>query len=119
MMHHDCDNRGGACLKCRNLDATTRTTTRMDRVDGFTRTALVITGESGSGSVDLVDVEGKRLAQVNVFHDPATGHLMIDVIDVDKLYTRRRALVFSPTSRAHLDVPEGGNLVGVDFQRGG
>lgn len=86
----------------------------------FIRTALVI-GTGDTGSVDIVDSEGVRLAQVNI--SLVRGHaedggevLIVDTIDVDKRYDSKRALVFSPTSRAHSDVPEGGSLVSADFR---
>jgi hypothetical protein len=84
----------------------------------FTRTALVV-GDGDTGSIDLVDARGVRLAQVNISFIPKRDGeevLIVDVIDVDKRYASKRALVFSPTSRAELDVPEGGNLVSTDFR---
>lgn len=109
-------------------DAFTPTTTFDD--GRFQRTAIVVYDSSHpadfadkQGSVDVVRiVDGKvqRLAQINLFHavnSDGQELLMVDVIDVDKRYPTRRALVFSPTSRAHLDVPEGGNIVASHFAR--
>lgn len=107
-------------------DATTPTTTFQD--DKFVRTALVVSNDADPkrelGSIDVVRiVNGKveRLAQINIFHALKSSDgeelLMVDVIDVDERYTTRRALVFSPTERAHLDVPKGGNLVASHFAR--
>lgn len=102
-------------------DARTPTTTYDD--GKFVRTALVV-GEGEYGSVDVVCARtGKRLCQLNVFYEPkaadgAEDALMVDVIDVEKRYPARRALVFSRTKgRSHINVPEDGNLVGVDFRR--
>lgn len=101
-------------------DATTRTTTRTDTEDGFTRTAIVC--DAGDGpSVDLVTSSGVRLAQVNIsftLDDEGNEVLIVDVIDVDKRYQRRRALAFSPKVRREMKVPRGGTLVSVDFRAG-
>jgi len=43
--------------------------------------------------------------------------LMVDVIDVDKRYTTRRALVFASRERKSIDVPKGGILVATHFAR--
>jgi len=94
------------------------TKTRLYDDGQFIRTALVV-GDGDTGSVDLVDTRGVRLAQVNISFIPKRDGeevLIVDVIDVDKRYTERRALVFSPTSRQAVDVPEGGNLVSTDFR---
>jgi hypothetical protein len=108
-------------------DATTPTTTFQD--EGFVRTALIVSNDADpsreGGSVDVVRiVNGKveRLAQINIFALSGSASddeesFMVDVIDVDQRYTTRRALVFSPTERAHLDVPKGGNLVASHFSR--
>ncbi len=115
-------------------DATTPTTTFQD--EHFIRTALVVSNDADPergtmgrcGSFDVVRIVGgkvERLAQINIFHTSESGDparegeelLMVDVIDVDKRYTTRRALVFSPTERGHLDVPKGGNLVASHFAR--
>jgi hypothetical protein len=79
-------------------DAQTKVTTYDDTKDGFKRTALIIDTAKGGhaskgGSVDLVDVTGKRLAQVNI-NLCDDGTLIVDVIDVDKQYTCNRAIGF-------------------------
>jgi len=103
----------------RNGDATSTIQTRKDPKDGFTRTAIVVEGND-TGSIDLVDRHGNRLCQINVSYLPSSDGeetLIVDVIDVDKRFTTRRALAFSPADRRILDVPQGGNLVSVDFRR--
>jgi len=59
----------------------------------FVRTALVANG-GDTGSIDLVDAKGVRLAQVNISllrgHAEDGGEcLIVDVIDVDRRYSRR------------------------------
>lgn len=107
------------CLVCNGVCrmATTDTTTFDDGT--FVRTALMIEG-TDTGSVDVVNKAGKRLCQINISLGTAKEcdeYLIVDVIDVDKRYTKRRALVFSPDKRAEMDVPEGGNLVSTDFRK--
>ena len=109
---------GRKALAPESVLATTKTTTHDD--GSFKRTALIVHPEGTGGSIDLVTAGGQRLAQINVFYNPcdddAHACLMVDVIDVDNRYSARRALVFSPKERAQLEVPPGGNLVGVDFR---
>jgi hypothetical protein len=105
--------------KTKSFPAQTPTSTFDDGT--FVRTAIVLRGDNGEeGSLDVVDRDGKRIAQINLFWTPdddeGRAHLMADVIDVDGRFTERRALVFSPRERRQLQVPEGGNLVGVDFR---
>jgi hypothetical protein len=104
-------------------DAQTRTATYDD--GKFVRTALIIDedGPNGSQSVDVIRiVDGRpvRLCQINLFDYRDEDSLIVDVIDVDARFTRRRALVFSPTAgRSELAVPKEGNLVSVDFRTKG
>jgi hypothetical protein len=83
----------------------------------FIRTALVVgpkaEGERG-GSVDLVDAAGQRLAQVNVFWDPAEEHLIVDVIDVDKRFPERAMHTFK--FKRHQSV-RASTIVSADFRR--
>ena len=97
--------------------AHTRTTTFDD--GRFERTAIVCEGGS-TVSLDLVDSSGVRLAQVNVSYQPDSEGfevVIVDVIDVDKIYSHRRMHAFGPKGRKDEDVPEGGNLVSADFRR--
>lgn len=91
-------------------DATTPTTTHVDGV--FERTALVIGDRATSGSVDLVDKSGTRLAQVNVFLTEE-GTLMVDVIDVDHRFTVHRGLGFAGGQRQMIKT---GDLVAAHFE---
>lgn len=108
--------------------------------DCFERTALVIDLPSASqgGSVDIVTRDPRdgslvRLCQINIgyghtlpFPDDLDGaktydaesYLIVDVIDVDDAWSKRRAMVFGVSAgRRVLDVPKGGNLVSTDFRR--
>ena len=82
----------------------------------FVRTALVIDGTENTGSVDVLDKNGHRVAQLNVFVSE-DGGLMVDVIDIEKRFAVKRALAFANGQRESMTVPEGGSLVGVDFRR--
>jgi hypothetical protein len=101
-------------------DATTHTSIHDD--GKFRRTALVIVGRD-TGSVDVVMADGTRLCQINISFLPSPSSdgrreaLIVDVIDVDNRYPERRALAFSNTERAVIDVPKGGTLVSVDFRK--
>jgi hypothetical protein len=86
----------------------------------FIRTALVI-GTGDTGSIDLVDSEGVRIAQVNIslvrgYVEDGGEVLIVDTIDVDKRYARKMALCFSNGERRMLNVPEGGSLISADFR---
>lgn len=100
-----------------SVHATTKTTTYND--GKFVRTAIVVGGdEENTGSIDLVDADGARLAQVNISFLPDSDGLevlIVDVIDVDNRYTNRRMLAFTSTERVIKDAP--GRLVSVDFRR--
>lgn len=82
----------------------------------FVRTALVIDGTENTGSVDVLDKKGHRVAQLNIFVGE-DGALMVDVIDVENRYKVKRALAFAQGQRTSMTVPDGGNLVGVDFRK--
>lgn len=100
-------------------------TTTWTGEDGFRRTALDVSRpEHGSLDVIIRAPRGaRRLCQINITVgrglDP---QLIVDVIDVDEVYTERRAFVFAgPTSRKgiarkELKAPKGGKLVSVDFR---
>lgn len=80
----------------------------------FVRTAIVVP-EKGQ-SFDLVDEEGTRIAEINafVYYDNATlDHIIVDVIDKDELFTKKRALVFNEGIRHDLTA---GHLVSADFR---
>jgi hypothetical protein len=74
-------------------DARTQVSTYDD--GRFIRTALIISG-SEVGSIDLVNAEGVRLAQINISHLPnghGNGHgdecTIVDVIDMSDRYQTR------------------------------
>ena len=100
-------------------------TTTWTGEDGFRRTALDVSrAEHGSLDVIIRGAGGaRRLCQINI----TVGHgpdlqLIVDVIDIDDVYSERSAFVFSgPTSRRgiarkELKAPKGGKLVSVDFR---
>jgi hypothetical protein len=104
----------------KSREAHTKTTTHDD--GKFIRTAIVCEG-GNTGSIDLVTADGIRLGQINISFLPERSSvggepecLIVDVIDVDERYEKRRALAFSNKERKILDVPEGGKLVSVDFR---
>lgn len=84
------------------------------------RTALVIS-PGDTGSVDVLDKDGKRLCQLNISHSPnaADGEdwFNVDVIDVDERFEKRRALSFSHGERTEMAVPKGGLIVATEFTR--
>jgi hypothetical protein len=95
----------------RSRDAKTPVTTTDD--SAFIRTALIIK-TSEHGSVDVLDGEGKRVAQVNIFLSDEA--LIVDVIDVEGIWPERRALTFrSPTNREHIE--NAGTIVSADFRK--
>ena len=71
------------------MDFTTPTTTHTDE-RGNIRTAICPSGEGGS--IDIVDPDGRRICQVNLFYFPDTGNAIVDVIDVDRRYPVKAAL---------------------------
>ncbi len=88
----------------------TATTTHDD--GSFVRTALVAIPGGDSGSVAIVNPEGKRFALVNVFLYE-DGTLIVDVIDTDEQYEKRRALVFNDGQRQSLPA---GKVISADFR---
>jgi hypothetical protein len=96
-------------------EAFTKTTTRDD--GKFVRTALVLSNTE-TGSVDVVDAAGNFLARLNLCAIESGG-VIVDVIDVDKRYAVKRAMTFAGGERRAMTVPEGGNLVSVDFRTSG
>lgn len=104
-------------------DAQTTTTTRIDPKDNFRRTALVISPDYESGSLDLVDDKGQLLARLNVCLSKDGNALSVDVIDVTEgRWTKRRALGFprfksSPAAtRKDIDL-RAGTIVCAAFDR--
>lgn len=92
-------------------DAQTEVTTYDDSV--FRRTALVMkTNESGS--IDVLDRTGLRVAQINIHLGEDT--LIIDTIDVDDMWPERMLITFrSPTNRNR--ILRAGTVNSVDFRR--
>jgi len=81
----------------------------------FIRTAIVL-GKDASGSLAIVDpLTGKRLALVNVFRGEAS--LIVDVIDVDGVFTTHRALGFVKSTGAR-NQAETDTIVSADFRIG-
>ena len=100
-------------------DAQTPVTTYND--GKFILTALVMKGE-GTGSIAILDANGRRLAEVNISYlpectDPNEEVLIVDVIDVEKRWTRKAGLVFNNHQRQRLELDAPSNLVSADFRR--
>lgn len=93
-----------------STDSLTPTTTHDDGT--FVRTALVAVPGSDSGSVAIVNPEGKRFALLNVFLYE-DGSLIVDVIDSDERYEARTALVFNDGQRQSLPAAK---VVSADFR---
>lgn len=92
-------------------DAQTTVTTYDD--SSFNRTALVIKSDK-CGSIDVLDSEGRRVAQINIFLNPET--LIIDTIDVEDMWPERMVVTFrSPTSRDQ--ILKAGTVNSVDFRK--
>ena len=83
-------------------DATSTVTTHDD--GKYTRSAIV--ADKSCNSLDVVDKDGKRVAQSNIFL-AADGSLIVDVIDVERVYTHKLALTFDEGQRSVLDVGAG------------
>jgi len=111
--------------KLKKRNAHTPVTTWTDEKDGFIRTALDVSRPE-HGSVDVIiraPGGSRRLCQINITVgrglDP---QLIVDVIDIDDVYTERCAFVFRGSTsrrgiaRKELKVPKGGKLVSVDFR---
>lgn len=99
-------------------DATTKVATFAS--ERFKRTALVIGAKQDDGSVDVLRKDGTRIAQINIFYGEGDGRkdgefLIVDVIDVDKRFPVRRALVFANHKQQSIEVGDG-NLVSADFR---
>ena len=78
--------------KKESKDAQTPTTT-FDS-DGFVRTAIRLKKLGECGSIDVLDHEGRRLAQLNLYVVEDGETFMCDVIDVDERFKNRRAIIF-------------------------
>lgn len=103
-----------AALKPDEARLAPTTVTTFDGGD-FIRTALVI-GPGPTGSIDLVDASGARIAQVNVTLY-ADGRLILDTIDVEKHFVNATAFLFA-NGRRHFNVDNAsGALVSADFKR--
>lgn len=92
-------------------NAETKTTTFDDGT--FLRTALVVRAPR-AGSIDVLDKRGKRVCQINIF--VGEGSLIVDVLDVDKHFPRKRALCFTKQERRVMETFEASTLVSVDFR---
>jgi len=79
------------------------------------RTAVVV-GEGKGGSIAVVNPQGKRIALLNIFTSEDNDWFAVDVIDVDKQFANRRALVFDNGTRQDMQAPT--TLIGVDFRKG-
>lgn len=93
-----------------STNAHTHVTTHDD--GKFIRTALVAVPGQDSGSIAIVNPEGKRFALINVFLYE-DGTLIVDVIDSDERYEARRALVFNDGQRQSLPAAK---VVSADFR---
>lgn len=114
----------------KNPNATVETVTR-EGADGFIRTGIVLSNEerTGSGikSVELTRIRNgkvERIALLNIVYSETDGeHLIVDVIDVDKRYAKRRALAFGPptaacpSGRVDMTAPENGTVISVDLSK--
>jgi len=85
----------------------------------FERTALIIDPRApNTGSVDVLDGAGHRLAQINISFGRPEGerpYLIVDVIDVDDQWGERRALTFDEGRSRVIDCGSC-NLASVDFR---
>lgn len=93
-----------------------------DVKDGFCRTALIV-DDPNAGSVDVVVfIGGKmvRVCQINIsIGEVGTSeeYLIVDTIDVDRRYDKRRALVFPEEGAGSMEMPANA-LVSADFRKG-
>lgn len=93
-----------------STDAQTKITTYDDGT--FIRTAVVSDPESGR-SIDVVDKDGKRLAQINIFR--SNDAFMVDVIDVDDQFTERKVIGWGAGGRGtHTPTNK---VAAVDFRK--
>lgn len=92
-------------------DAQTTVTTYDDSV--FKRTALVIRTDE-CGSIDVLDPEGRRVAQINIFLSPET--LIVDTIDVDDMWPERMLITFRDT-HSRDQILKAGTVNSVDFRK--
>lgn len=109
-MEHDCRE----YERSDTVDAFTRISTNLsvtENGDKVYRTALIIEEGNASGSVDLIDADGKFLARINIFH--ADNWLGVDVIDVEDKWSKRRVLSFVDGVRQSLDCTK---VAAVDFR---
>jgi len=94
-------------------DWTTPTTTYTDERGG-TRTAINL-GNTDGGSIDLLDENGVRVAQLNLFLIKDTGTVIVDVIDVDHRFANKHALT-DPGSGRDCARPTFDYLVSADMR---
>lgn len=95
-----------------SLPASTDMTTYDD--GKFVRTAIVVKEGGAGGSLDIVDSKGRRIGQLNIFvQEGEEPSLMVDIIDVDHVFEKHRALGFVKYQRNDQDTDQ---LVGADFR---
>lgn len=81
----------------------------------FVRTALVVGGEN-TGSIDIVNTSGERIALLNLFTNSDNTWFAVDVIDKDERFDRHAALTFKDGLQQRLDDANG--LIAADFRKG-
>ena len=83
----------------------------------FVRTAIVL-GPSSHGTLDVLDADGRRVAQINVccVREQGVETLVVDTIDVEKAWASARALAFG-SQRRECEAPGVTTIVSADFRR--
>jgi hypothetical protein len=89
-------------------DATSKVVTYDDGT--FIRTAIV--AGVGCASLDVLNSAGLRIAEINIILGQ-DGTLIVDTIDVDKVFAVRRALTFPNGQRQEIPA---GSVVSADFR---
>jgi hypothetical protein len=94
--------------------AVTQTTTHDD--GKFVRTAIIL--ESGSegktGSIDVVNEKGERIALINLFTNDDNTWFAVDVVDKDKRFEQHTAITFHDGTQERIENANG--LVAADFR---
>lgn len=98
-------------------DFRTETTTHVDDRGGQ-RTAIVVGKNPNGGSIDVLDDNLKRVAQINVFVMHDGDHVIVDVIDVENRYTKKRALTDPGSNREDRTQSPFNFLVSADLKKG-
>lgn len=113
MNTHDIDDTAKPEPKGPSTEDLTRVTTHDD--GRFIRTAIQPQlGGEGGGSIDILGRDGERVCQINIFtYDH--GAVIVDVIDVDRRYDNKRALVDPGGEHRQPGVPVH-YLVSADFR---